>query len=42
MGQKKNRKGRFIEHVGNWHPLKRATRDRQIVLNKPRIMYWLA
>jgi ribosomal protein S16 len=42
MGQKKNRQGRFIEHLGNWQPIKRKTRDRTISLNKPRVLYWLA
>ena len=42
MGQKKNIKGKFIEHVGYWIPRRGKTFHRSVILNKERIRYWLA
>jgi len=38
---RKNIKGRFIEHVGYWAPRQGVLVDRQITLNLPRIKYWM-
>lgn len=38
----KNIKGRIIEHIGYWIPHERRTVHRSIILNKPRILHWLA
>jgi ribosomal protein S16 len=38
---RKNIKGRFIEHVGYWAPRQGVLVDRQITLNVPRIKYWM-
>ncbi|CAD8057118.1 unnamed protein product [Paramecium sonneborni] len=40
--RKRNIKGRFIEHVGYWVPHERKVVQRSVILNKPRIRYWLA
>lgn len=42
MGYYKSRKGRFVEHVGYWIPRKTVTVQRSVILNKPRMRYWLA
>jgi len=42
MGHYRNPRGRFVEHVGYWIPMKRKTVQRSVILNKPRIQYWLA
>lgn len=39
---RKNNFGRFLEHVGYWSPRKGKYLQRRIVLNIPRIKYWLA
>ena len=38
---RKNIKGRFIEHLGYWAPRQGAIVERQITLNMPRIKYWI-
>ena len=38
---RKNIKGKFLEHVGYWAPRQGVNVDRQITLNMPRIKYWL-
>ena len=40
--RKRNIKGRFIEHLGYWVPHERKVVQRSVILNKPRIRYWLA
>ncbi|CAD8055884.1 unnamed protein product [Paramecium sonneborni] len=40
--RKRNIKGRFIEHIGYWVPHERKVVQRSVILNKPRIRYWLA
>ncbi|CAK56514.1 unnamed protein product (macronuclear) [Paramecium tetraurelia] len=40
--RKRNVKGRFIEHLGYWVPHERKVVQRSVILNKPRIRYWLA
>ena len=42
MGEKKNSKGRIIEHIGYWIPRKTNYVQRAVIFNKPRIRYWLA
>lgn len=39
---RKNLRGRFVEHVGFWSPRHGVTLQRQIVLNVPRIKYWIS
>jgi small subunit ribosomal protein S16 len=39
---RKNIRGRFIEHVGYWSPRQGYHLRRQIVFNMPRIKYWIA
>jgi small subunit ribosomal protein S16 len=39
---RKNIKGRFIEHVGYWSQRQGRSVNRQIVLNIPRIKYWIS
>ena len=38
---RKNIKGRFVEHVGYWAPRQGILVQRQITLNLPRIKYWM-
>ena len=42
QGQKKNLKGRYIEHIGYWLPKSKKTYKRGIVINKHKTRYWLA
>jgi len=42
QGSYTNLRGRFIEHIGYWIPRKTKTVQRAYILNKPRILYWLA
>lgn len=42
QGPNRNAQGRFIEHLGFWLPRQCNTVDRAIILNRPRIKYWLA
>lgn len=42
MPQKKNPRGRFLEHVGWWVPRQGIINQREIVVNKERVRYWLA
>lgn len=39
---RKNLKGRFLEHVGYWSPRQGVALQRQIVLNVPRIKHWIS
>jgi small subunit ribosomal protein S16 len=39
---RKNLKGRFLEHVGYWSPRQGVALQRQIVLNVPRVKYWIS
>jgi ribosomal protein S16 len=39
---RKNLKGRFLEHVGYWSPRQGIELQRQIVLNVPRVKYWIS
>ena len=41
QGQKKNLKGRYIEHIGYWMPRHQKTYKRGMVLNKHKARYWL-
>lgn len=34
--------GRYLEHLGIWAPIRRATVPRQVTLNKHRVRYWLS
>lgn len=38
---RKNIKGRILEHVGYWAPRQGSIVQRQITLNLPRIKYWM-
>lgn len=40
--QHKNIFGRFTEHIGFWSPRHNVNIKRQVILNTPRLMYWLA
>ncbi|EAS03050.2 30S ribosomal protein S16 (macronuclear) [Tetrahymena thermophila SB210] len=42
MPQKKNPRGRFLEHVGWWCPRQGKINQREIVVNKERVRYWIA
>jgi len=42
QGSHTNLRGRFVEHIGYYLPRKGATVQRAVILNKPRIRYWLA
>lgn len=42
QGSYKKLKGRFVEHVGYWIPRQTKTVQRAVILNKPRLQYWLA
>lgn len=42
QGPNRNARGRLIEHMGFWIPRKCVTVDRAIILNRPRLKYWLA
>lgn len=42
QGDKKNLKGRYIEHIGYWLPRHGATYKRGVVLNKHKARYWLS
>lgn len=39
---RKNIKGRFLEHVGYWSPRQGVYMQRQIILNMPRIKHWIS
>lgn len=39
--QHKNIFGRYTEHIGYWSPRHNVNIKRQIILNIPRLMYWL-
>lgn len=39
---RKNIFGRYVEHVGIWSPREGTLMKRQIILNIPRIKYWIA
>lgn len=41
QGEKKNLKGRYIEHIGYWMPRHQRTYRRGMVLNKHKTRYWL-
>jgi small subunit ribosomal protein S16 len=41
-GNRKNLKGRFVEHVGYWSPRQGVALQRQIVMNVPRVKYWIS
>jgi ribosomal protein S16 len=41
-GHYRNPKGRYIERVGTWLQRGAKTVQRSIIMNKPRIRYWLA
>lgn len=38
---RKNIFGRYIEHVGYWYPDQGLLMKRKIILNIPRIKYWM-
>jgi ribosomal protein S16 len=44
QGHYKNRRGKWIEHLGYWTPKhdKKKKEDRSIILNKSRARYWIA
>lgn len=42
QGPNRNARGRLIEHMGFWIPRQCVTVDRAIILNRPRLKYWLA
>ncbi|KAL4493524.1 hypothetical protein ABPG72_007532 [Tetrahymena utriculariae] len=42
MPQKKNPRGRFLDHVGWWCPRQGKINQREIVVNKERVRYWIA
>lgn len=39
---KANPQGRYLEHLGFWIPRECMTVDRAIILNRPRLKYWLS
>lgn len=39
---RKNLKGRFLEHVGYWSPRQGVAMQRQIVINIPRVKHWIS
>lgn len=41
QGHYKRLKGRYIEHLGYWFPVKVNEHDRSIILNKSRLRYWV-
>jgi len=41
QGEKKNLKGKYIEHVGTWRPRHTKTVQRGILINKHKLRYWL-
>lgn len=40
--RKRNIRGRFIEHIGYWSPRHGTNIQRQIILNMPRVKYWMS
>lgn len=44
QGHYKNRRGRYVEHLGYWIPIqsKKKKIERSLVFNKNRIRYWIA
>lgn len=42
QGPNRNARGKLIEHMGFWIPRQCATVDRAIILNRPRLKYWLS
>ena len=42
QGLKVNPKGRIIEKIGMWWPRNTKRYQRSIVINRPRIKYWLS
>ena len=38
---RKNIFGRYIEHLGYWYPHQGLLMKRKIILNIPRIKYWM-
>lgn len=42
QGHYKRLKGRYVEHLGYWFPVKLNEHDRSIVLNKGRLRYWIS
>jgi small subunit ribosomal protein S16 len=40
--RKRNIRGRFIEHVGYWSPRTGVNLQRQVILNMPRVKYWMS
>lgn len=39
---RKNIRGRFVEHVGYWSPRHGTSLQRQIIFNIPRIKHWIS
>ena len=40
--QKSNIFGRYIEHIGFWSPREGVNMKRSVILNMPRMKYWMA